>query len=291
MGMGSRHAYLVIAHNNFNLLYLLLQLIDDERNDIYIHIDKKVKDFDKLRYKSACKFSKIYFTNKRIDVQWGESSQVKTEMLLYKTASPQKYEYYHLISGVDLPLKSQNEIHDFFAKYRNREFIFFENEVTHWDYQRLSIYRFPKKWDERITNRLYCLQAKLKIDRIKRYNMVFYKGYNWCSLSHEAVSYLLENEKFIRRICKATSCADECYKQFLLCNSEVFKNRIYFNEKGLPDDLREVNWENCANSPHIYTIADLERLRKSDKIFARKFDEKVDFEVIRQIVSEIKRRG
>lgn len=290
MGIKSKHAYLIIAHNNFRILYLLLQLIDDESNDIYIHIDKKVQDFDESKYKVACKYSKVYFTDKRIDVQWGESSQVRTEMLLYKTAVQRKYEYYHLISGVDLPLKSQKKIHEFFDKYRNKEFIFFEKEVTSWDYQRLSIYHFPKKWNERITNRLYWLQAKLKVDRIKRYNMVFRKGFNWCSLTYEAVSYLLENEKFIRRICKFTSCADECYKQFLLCNSEFFKNRIYLNEKGSPDDLREVDWSNCVNSPHIYTIKDFEKLKKSDKIFARKFDEKVDSEIIRQVVAEVKGR-
>lgn len=34
----NKHAYLIMAHNNFDLLSLLLQLIDDARNDIYIYI-------------------------------------------------------------------------------------------------------------------------------------------------------------------------------------------------------------------------------------------------------------
>ena len=33
------HAYLIIAHDQFDLLESLLKCIDDERNDIYIHID------------------------------------------------------------------------------------------------------------------------------------------------------------------------------------------------------------------------------------------------------------
>ena len=40
-----KHAYLIIAHNNFYILKKLIALIDDERNDIYIHIDKKTKNF------------------------------------------------------------------------------------------------------------------------------------------------------------------------------------------------------------------------------------------------------
>lgn len=36
-----KHAYLVMCHNNFNHLCKLLTELDDIRNDIYIHIDKK----------------------------------------------------------------------------------------------------------------------------------------------------------------------------------------------------------------------------------------------------------
>lgn len=42
-----RHAYCIIAHNQPRLLWRLLSLLDDERNDIYLHIDKKA-DYQKL---------------------------------------------------------------------------------------------------------------------------------------------------------------------------------------------------------------------------------------------------
>ena len=37
-----RHAYLIIAHADFELLENLLSVLDYEDNDIFIHIDKKV---------------------------------------------------------------------------------------------------------------------------------------------------------------------------------------------------------------------------------------------------------
>ena len=40
-----KHAYLIIAHDKFEQLKRLLLLLDDERNDIYLHIDSKAKDF------------------------------------------------------------------------------------------------------------------------------------------------------------------------------------------------------------------------------------------------------
>ena len=39
-----------MAHNNFYILEKLLHLLDDPRNDIYVHIDKKVSEFDFVHY-------------------------------------------------------------------------------------------------------------------------------------------------------------------------------------------------------------------------------------------------
>lgn len=36
-----KHAYLIMAHNNWKILEKLLILLDDKRNDIYLHIDLK----------------------------------------------------------------------------------------------------------------------------------------------------------------------------------------------------------------------------------------------------------
>lgn len=44
-----KHAYLIMAHHEFEVLGKLVQALDDERNDIYIHFDKKVKTIHCLR--------------------------------------------------------------------------------------------------------------------------------------------------------------------------------------------------------------------------------------------------
>ncbi len=69
MEKNKKHAYLIMAHNNFNQLKKLLELLDYEKNDIYIHIDKKSK-FDKSELVKDIKKSKVYFTE-RINVKWG----------------------------------------------------------------------------------------------------------------------------------------------------------------------------------------------------------------------------
>ena len=36
-----KHAFLIMAHNQFDLLEMLIKLLDDAENDFYIHIDAK----------------------------------------------------------------------------------------------------------------------------------------------------------------------------------------------------------------------------------------------------------
>lgn len=122
-----KFAYLIIAHTRFDQVAKLLELLDDERNDLYIHIDQKVSDavdiFQKT-LKPAVQKSKLYFV-KQHNVMWGGESQIETELELLRAATKRKYDYYHLISGMDLPLKTQNEIHKFFEKHTGKEFVHF----------------------------------------------------------------------------------------------------------------------------------------------------------------------
>lgn len=102
-----RHAFLIIAHNNPFTFQTLIELLDDKDNDIFIHIDKKVniKDFQSIK----CNYSQLIFINNRKDVRWGDFSQIECELELYQYAyNYGKYEYFHLLSGVDLPIKTIN---------------------------------------------------------------------------------------------------------------------------------------------------------------------------------------
>ena len=50
-----KHAYLIMAHNQPQILKKLLTLLDHEQNDIYIHVDKKMKKFDIREYEELLK--------------------------------------------------------------------------------------------------------------------------------------------------------------------------------------------------------------------------------------------
>lgn len=77
-----KHAFLIISHNEFEVLQMLIDRLDSERTDIFVHIDKKVKILPRLHTLQ----SRLYVLNERIDVRWGHVSQIECELLLFETA-------------------------------------------------------------------------------------------------------------------------------------------------------------------------------------------------------------
>lgn len=87
-----KHAYLIIAHNEFEILKRLIQALDDERNDIYIHFDRKLNHYPDCR----TSYAKLTFLEERMDVRWGDISVVDAEFALFDEAYRRgEYSYYH----------------------------------------------------------------------------------------------------------------------------------------------------------------------------------------------------
>ena len=103
--MLNKQAYLIICHNNFRQLGMLLELIDDKKNDIFIHVDKKSKDYSINELKAHVTKGTLTFV-KSINVNWGGSSMINSNLLLLKEATTTFHMYYHLMSCVYLTLKT-----------------------------------------------------------------------------------------------------------------------------------------------------------------------------------------
>lgn len=134
------HAYLIMAHNEPQLLDALLKALDNERNDIYLHIDAKA-GFDCASYHPV--FSKVHYIQNRIDGRWGDFSLVEIEFALIRAAVQLgQYSHLHLLSGVDLPVKSQDFIHDYCQANPNTLFIGYAQNVTEREISWRSQHRF-----------------------------------------------------------------------------------------------------------------------------------------------------
>lgn len=297
----NRHAYLIMAHNHFDFLKELLLCLDDRRNDIYLHIDKKAGSLDLNQFSTDLKESRLFFTD-RLDVRWGGYSQIACELLLLKAAAgysrknqehncpgvdslpeDQKggYVYYHLLSGSDLPLKSQDEIHAFFDRHAGKEFLAFDRELSRQARERVSLWHYFREsrspLAEPADHVLTLFQRLLHIDRLKGTGIELRKGPNWFSITDGLAQYVLEHEDWIQKHFSHSVCADELFLQTLTAASP-FQGNIYDEEgsSGSMANLRYVDWERGnENSPYTFQEEDKELLLGLPHLFARKFERNV----------------
>ena len=249
----------------------MVYCLDDNRNDIYIHIDKKA-DFDG---KGLCAhYSKLVILAERMDVRWGDYSMVEAELLLFETAaSYANYAYYHLLSGVDLPIKPQNYIHGYCDKHQGTEFVGFAQNVTlqelRWRTQNYFLFSkdFQSKslWKRGLRALFVLLQRMAGCRRIR---CEVKKGAQWCSVTHEFVQYLLSRKEYIRKYFKGTYCPDELVIQTLCWNSS-FREKVCNASDEFEGCKRYIKWKDGELLP--VTASDIDEMLDSDKWFARKF--------------------
>ena len=273
-----KHAYLILAHTEFDLLKLLVSRLDDPRNDIYVHFDKKVAVLPELCTKQAG----LFLLDRRIDVRWGAPSMVEAEFALFEAALAQgPYQYYHLLSGVDLPLKSQDYIHDYCDRHAGDEFIGYT-----WTEMPDSFKRKVQCWHlfpERFKSRNWCIRAlragflrlQETLGLYRNKDVDFKKGSQWVSITEGMAGYFLEHRDWIRKTFRNTFCCDELVMQ-TLCWMSPYREHIHSLASDGEGCMRIIGWrENPAGGECIlkeWTEADYETLRTSPALFARKFN-------------------
>ncbi|MDD5972938.1 MAG: beta-1,6-N-acetylglucosaminyltransferase [Spirochaetales bacterium] len=304
-----KHAYLIIAHQNIWQLKILLNQIDDYRNDIYLFIDKKsIKQINNLSdIKSTIIKSNINIYSP-FSINWGGDSQWRAELFLLEQANKTKiYRYFHLLSGSDLLLHSQDYIHNFFKQYDGYEFLAFVGKDIYMKVNPINRVKYYyilqdlplksktlKKVRNLISNIFINIQKLLNIDRLKDSNLEIAYGTNWFSITNELVKYILSEKKVITRVFKHSFCSDELFIHTLVINSQ-FINKVFITE-GLRDckndrqgSLRYINW--WDGSPKTWSINDKLELMEASKrgyIIARKFDENKDKDIICYISDNVK---
>ena len=296
--MNKKHAYLFIVAGNLKILEKSLTLLDSPDNDFYIHLDIKcnelIEELNKVIKK--LKSSKVFLINK-IDVRWGDFSQVECELLLLRNATNKfKYTYYHLLSESDMPIKSQKEILEFFEKNEGKEFIEIQelpkNKLFLTRFKAYNIFTRQLKAKNKIIRIFTYIIRKIFVivqllfgyDYTKKFNIEIKYGSNWFSITDNLARYILENERLIRAMFSHGICVDEHFIQTLIYNSKYKKN-LYKD-----GNLRLIIWTKNNNSPNVLTIKDYDKIINSNKLFARKFREDVDMNIVDKIYKNIKEK-
>ena len=292
------HAYLILAHKNFGQLRKLIELLDDPRNDIYVHVDANARDFDPREWRQATRHSQLVFLPDRLKVSWGGVSIMRSELALLRRAlADGPHDYYHLLSGMDLPLKSQDEIHAFFDRNQGKEFI------NLWEFKKSTLSRFryytifPEgegRFRTRIVNHIFKGLQMAVGYRINR-DIDFRFGSQWFSITEPLARYVADHEEWLEKVFRNTSTCDEIFLPTLVANSpfagQLFEPVPVSNQKEVNlSNMRLIDWSRgeSIRHPWVFRAGDMALLESVPHLWARKFDETVDSEIIDKIYRKLK---
>jgi hypothetical protein len=276
-------ALMMTVHKNDEQVNRLVNHLSKDF-DIFVHIDKR----SSLKIRET----ENVFVYKKYKVYWGSFNQIMATLFLLKQAYNKGYHRYSLISGQDLPIKTNKEIFDFFEG-NDKEYVLASKMPLADLSGNGGLDRMTKYWANRygrsnfLTNCLYkCERWFFKIFskiRPRPIDYEFYKGTNWINLTHKCVEKVLEyldkNPQYIKRF-KWTTCADE-----------IFYHTIINLLEGLEienENLRYANWTDGPEYPKTLQLEDYTKIiHSNNKLFARKFDENIDKEIIEMIYTKI----
>lgn len=269
-------AYLILVHRLPEQFKILFKSIYDSNNYYLIHIDKKS---DISLHQDIQEFIKDY-TNTYIleseSIVWWGYSMVWVELngmkkLLEVWAD---WSFFINLSGQDFPLKSQKSICEFLTQNINNSFLKIANQ---WEERPDTMNRIENYFEDNGRNIKEIIGKK----RPFLQQVVPYIGWQWMILNRKCCEFICnsdESKKF-EDFYVNTLIADESFFQTLLMNSSFWWNLIN-------DDKRAIIWIadwDIKLRPKTFTKRDIKFLLSKDNLFARKFDNNVDFDIINTI--------
>lgn len=288
-------AYIILAHKYPEQLARLIHQLNTGEVSFFIHIDKKT---DQKIYHQVVTLFKDFpnvYLLKRFDSGWGSFDAVRASLegikSIVKTGT--YFDYVIHLSGQDYPIKSNAHIKRFLEQNKGKEFLeYFPLPCTKWKgggLRRIEYWHIrwkdeyiciPEKrqFKSGISSLLYSLLISL-LPKKRKFpeGFALYGGSAFWCLTGECVKYIddfvKQNPKFINRF-NYTLLADELFYQILILNSP-------FKDKIINDHLRYLDWGNVnALHPRILEKNDFEKIRRSEKLFARKFDLTIDPDIL-----------
>ncbi|WP_081910990.1 beta-1,6-N-acetylglucosaminyltransferase [Prevotella sp. FD3004] len=280
-----KFSYLILAHGSFHLLKELLTALDSPDNDIYVHMDLKVQ-YDEAAFLEGMRYSKVCFLKNRVKVRWGHISIVEATMNLLTEAVKGDYDYIHLLSGVDFPIKSQSYIQRFFEENRGKEFVDFSKTHDHDTLVKRTIWRpfVPGRPGERsgflmrVNGQCVRLQRMLHIHCISPLENLR-TGSQWFSITKSLAEELVNQKERILKRYRHVFIPDEMFLQTFLYENK-YMDRVYNPDDERARCCRYIDWD--RGEPYVWQDDDFRELVNSPYLWARKFSE-ANLELVRRI--------
>jgi hypothetical protein len=267
-----RIAHLILAHEAPEHVERLIKRLQHPKADFFIHIDLKANINPFLYLENL---GQVHFIRPRVSIfkDGFSSAEAILNGFDYVLQTHKRYDYFNILSGRDYPLKDVYEIHQFFKQNPGK--IFMESRMvdSEWKEGSDNIKKYYFGYNPFFGSKLLAGLAStfLPARKIPK-NLKAYGGSEWFTISslHANIisDYLLDFPS-VTNFFKNTRRGNEFIFQTLMKNSDYTTDFV-------DDNMRFI-----ASVPDkILTIEDAEKLMKSGKLFARKFDAKVDSKIL-----------
>lgn len=277
--MRSRVAYVVLMHKNPSQVGRLVRRLSTDRSSFLVHVDRRAgRAVAADMRRQAVAVPRVRFPRRR-RCFWGGFGMVRATLGMFDHVVRHELPVDHvvLVSGQDYPLRPAEEIERFLGTDLSRSFMSARPVLDvwpdgHWriemwhlvSYQNLHL---TVPWERRVPG-----------------GLVPYGGEAWICLSLAAVRHVVEfaraNPRFVRFF-EHVLHPDEIFFQTILMNSPL-------RETVVDDHLRYIDWSPDPG-PATLGVSDLDRLVRSRRLFARKFDVTVDETILDQLDEHIER--
>lgn len=281
-------ALLLLAHKTLEQVKRIITIFDKNKFDFYIHVDSKCNELIEI-----LKDDNVYFV-KRSSITWG-SNQMNYVMidLLNEAYFNNTYSHYIFMSGQCYPIKNSLSLYEYLSNNLEYSFIDFFDYENNYKYQkRTECYYYDwmnkNNFFIKVIKNMYMILTGGKnytfsiFKRKKAKNINFVFGSQWITLSKYHAKYVLDNinkDNYLKYFDHAL-CSDECAIHTLVLMSP--------NKDKIRPGLTYVDFNGQSRSPKTLTVNDYDSFINSKKFFARKFDIKVDIEVLDKIDMELK---
>lgn len=146
-------AYLVLCHiDPRHIARLANKVTENTCDEVFVHVDGKSNI---APFQEALKDNpQVHVLENRVTVYWGGYSSVEATINLFRAALEKgSFDRFVILQGLDYPIKSNSEIHEFFEANKTTEFIRAQNisdcnnpKETH----KYSLYWYLDRTDDKI---------------------------------------------------------------------------------------------------------------------------------------------
>ncbi|MBR6123907.1 hypothetical protein IKQ19_10000 [Candidatus Saccharibacteria bacterium] len=267
------HAFLMMVHDEPELALRIVNRLIAPNHFIFMHIDRKIS---KEHFNFSLKGLTILPNDSRVRVSWGGFSQVEAEFQLMKSALTCgiDMDYFHLISGHDYPIVSNNLLDDFFEKNNGKSFLYYdkEDEALLWRKKKypgrvcryhLNDINIKPLLLKRILSKMLSIKKRPYIENL-------FAGWQWWSFNKTVITWLSSHHQDYSAMAKRfrfTACSDELFFQTIL---HPFVKQLNIETT---TSLRYIDWHPkrpTKSLPLILDARDYEEIIQSGMLFCRK---------------------